>query len=199
MRNLRFFTLSALFLLIGTLAFSQSIKLRDGELSALKGVKKLNIKFTYDDMKVGKMSESDYIDKKVEEYNKKEKGKGDTWKENWVNDREKRFEPSFKELFEKYAEIPLKQGEDEKFTLVVNTDFTEPGFNIGIMRSNAYVDLTCSFYEKGNDKPICVLFIKKSPGRDFGGYDFDSGERIEEAYSKAGKELGKYLDKKVKK
>jgi hypothetical protein len=76
----------------------------------------------------------------------------------------------------------------------VNTDFTEPGFNIGIARSNAYIDLTVKLVENGNpDNVLGTMTVLKSPGRDWGGYDFDTGYRIQEAYAKAGKEIAYYI------
>jgi hypothetical protein len=35
--------------------------------------------------------------------------------------------------------------------------------------------------------------LDNAPGKVFMGNDYDTGERISEAYAKAGKELGKYL------
>ena len=39
--------------------------------------------------------------------------------------------------------------------------------------------------------------MKKVPGRDVWGFDFDTGKRLEEAYAMTGKIFGKYLNKKV--
>ena len=44
-------------------------------------------------------------------------------------------------------------------------------------------------------KVIAKISIQKAPGRTFGGYDFDTGERIAESYADAGKALGKFIRK----
>ena len=82
------------------------IRVQKGKLTALKGIENMAVKFTYDGMSVGKFKkESDYLDKKATEYNKKEAGKGDQWRQAWVNDRKTRFEPKFIELFEKNSSV----------------------------------------------------------------------------------------------
>jgi hypothetical protein len=185
-----------------TTSHAQKIKLAEGDLDFLKGQKELNVEYVYDNMGVGKYDrEQDYIDRKVEEYNDKESGSGDKWLVSWKEDREKRFQPSFEELMNKNLEgHGLTVGSDKdqaKYTLILETVFTEPGFNVGVARKNALIDVVATFVETGNtENALAVVTIDKSPGR-LGGYDFDTGVRIEEAYAKCGKELGQYLDSKV--
>jgi len=45
---------------------------------------------------------------------------------------------------------------------------------------------------------IAKISIDDVAGQTFGGYDFDTGVRLQESYAKAGKELGKFLRKKLK-
>ena len=71
---------------------AQRVKLAEGDLKPLAGQKEINLEFVYSDMKVGKMSEADYVKKKKDEYNKKEAGKGDAWEKAWMEDRETRYE-----------------------------------------------------------------------------------------------------------
>jgi DNA repair exonuclease SbcCD nuclease subunit len=144
-------------------------------------------------MKVGKYDkEADYVANKTQEYNKKEAGKGDTWAKAWVDDRKYRFEPKFKDLFTEYSEkTESKKG---KYTLILKTIFTEPGYNVGISRKNAQIDAIVLIVETANrNNVIAKLSLDNALGRTFGGYDFDTGERIAEAYADAGKALGKYL------
>ena len=74
------------------------------------------------------MTESEYVKKQVTEYNEKEAGKGDEWKEAWYNDRKERFEPKFLELFDKYMEEAgvASTTEGANYVIEINTDFTEP-------------------------------------------------------------------------
>lgn len=185
-----------LLLLSGAFVFTadaQKIKVTEGSLDALDGVKEYNIEFTYENMAVGKFkTEAEYIEKKKAEYNKKEAGKGDKWAESWVNDRASRFEPKFIEKFEEYSGAKAKG--NAKYTLIFNTSFTEPGFNIGITQKNASINGEVTIVETANkSKVVAKITIEKVPGRTGTGYDFDTGERISESYEKAGKEIGKKL------
>ncbi len=185
-----------LLLLSGAFAFTanaQKIKVTEGSLDALGGVKEYNVEFTYENMAVGKFkTEAEYIEKKKAEYNKKEAGKGDKWAESWVNDRASRFEPKFIEKFEEYSGAKVKG--NAKYTLIFNTSFTEPGFNIGITQKNASINGEVTIVETANkSKVVAKMTIEKVPGRTGTGYDFDTGERISESYEKAGKEIGKKL------
>jgi hypothetical protein len=58
------------------------MKLASGKLDFLKGQKTINLVYSYNDMRVGKGTEQEYITKKVTEYNKDKPGKGDEWKTN---------------------------------------------------------------------------------------------------------------------
>ncbi len=194
------FTLLAASLLAATTTMAQRIKMKEGNLDALKGVKKLNIRYDYSAMTctTKDIPEADFVANKKEEYNKKEAGKGDRWAESWVADREKRFAPHFKQMFEKQSDILLSEGESEKYTLIFKTTHTETGFNIGIKRRDAFIDGEALVVEAANpDKVLAKISIDNVPGRTGGGYDFDAGERLAEAYEKAGKSLGKYFSKQI--
>ncbi|MEO5892556.1 MAG: hypothetical protein ABIQ31_20080 [Ferruginibacter sp.] len=175
---------------------AQKLKLTDGDLSVLKDETSINFEFAYDNMAVGKFdTEKEYIDKKTAEYNKKEAGRGDNWAKSWVNDRQSRFEPKFIELFTKASE--WSQSKTAKYTIIFKTKFTEPGYNIGIVRKNAKIDADAVIVETANkSKVIATITVENALGRTFGGYDFDTGDRIGEAYADAGKALGKFIKKK---
>ncbi len=175
---------------------AQRIKLVEGDLKFLKGVKDLNLQYTYDDMKVGKYSEADYLAKKKEEYNNKEAGRGDKWANMWIEDRENRFEPKFEELFnryiEKYDAVAEQNNKDAEYTLILHTYFTEPGYYIGISSAPASINCEAIFVKTSDPNTVLAkIDIKKSPGRSGAGWD--AGERIKESYAKAGKELAKFL------
>ncbi len=48
-----------------------------GNLVFLNGVSTVNVRFTYDNMMVNGMTETDYVKKKVSEYNAQKPGRGD--------------------------------------------------------------------------------------------------------------------------
>src|SRR5438105_3009844 len=87
--------------LAGFTASAQKVKLREGSLDVIKGVYNMNIRFDYSQFTVGDgKTEAEYVSEKKEEYNKKEAGTGDVWRKSWIGDRERRFEPHFREEFE---------------------------------------------------------------------------------------------------
>jgi len=191
-------------LILGVTAVqAQKIKITNGDLSFLKGQTSVLIEYDYSNMAVGKFDrEEDYVNKKVSEYNEKEPGRGDQWKESWEGDRASRFEPKFEELMNKYtskAGCSFDQTNiNAQYTMVVKTVFTEPGFNVGVMRKDAMINLVIQFVEKANpDNVIAEMTIDNVPGRTAMGNDYDTGLRLSEAYAMAGKALGSYLVKKA--
>jgi hypothetical protein len=184
-------------------SLAQRVDLRSGDVAVLSDQKTVNIEYDYSEFGVGKFAtEQEYLDKKAAEYNAKEAGKGDTWKKAWVDDRKNRFEPKFEELFNKgMADKGLQVVQsrpDAAYTLIVRTKFIEPGFNVGVMRKNAYVDYEVDLVESANKSTkVAQLNMRNVPGGQFGGFDFDTGVRIAESYAKAGKSLAAFLDKKL--
>ena len=180
---------------------AKGVKVKSGSISALKSEKSIKIQIDYDGVRVGKDSEKDYVNKKVNEYNAKEKGKGDKWKEGWEGNRTTRYNPAFTGMFNKVVSKKLTASEsvDAKYTLIVKVVVIEPGFNVGVMKKPAYVDFEFTVVETANPaKPVCELLLDKVPGSQYSGYDFDAGTRIAEAFSLGGKILGKYFMKNLK-
>lgn len=181
--------------------FSQKIKLESGSLDFLKHESCINIEFMYKDMKVGNKKEASYVREKIESDNKKERGKGEKWHRAWIQDRTERFEPKFVELFNKHITKkngPVIDGVGSEYVMLVNTNLTEPGFNIGLARRDAKVSLTCIFLVDATNEKLAVISIKDSPSREVLGTDFDRGYRIQEAYGVAGRQLAKFIIKQLK-
>lgn len=195
MKNVIIILISVFF--VGSVS-AQKIKLTEGSLGFIDDVKELKVEYDYSDMSVGKYdSEADYVADKTKAYNEKEANRGDGWAESWVNDREARFQPGFEELFNKHMEeLGVKTSTDatSDYRMVVKTVSTEPGFNIGIMKKPALLNMEITFFN--GDKEEAVMTVEKAPGKTFGSGDFDTGVRITEAYSKAAKEIAKYIVKK---
>jgi hypothetical protein len=191
----------ALALFITTVSVSlqaQKIQLQEGDLSMLANEKELNLEFDYSNMKVGKMTEADYVKKHKDDGNKKEAGKGDAWEKQWLDDRETRFEPKFIQNFTQFSGITAGTLASAKYTLKLVTTFTEPGFNIAIHRENARINMDVILVETANkDKVLAKITIEKSPGGAWYGNDFDTGERISEAYANAGRVLGSFIKSKA--
>jgi len=180
---------------------AQKIKVYEGKFKALKGEKIINVAYDYSNTSVGKFDvEQDYLDEKVQEKNEDEAGTGDSWLIKWNADREERFEPKFEELMNEYLNkegIKVGKYPDAKYTLILKTTHTEPGWNVGVMRRSAHINADIWLVETGTDKAEAKMELKKVPGRDAWGFDFDTGYRLQEAYAKCGKSLAKYLTKKA--
>ncbi len=194
--------LAALLVLSVTAIQAQKIKVTNGDLSFLKGQSEVLLEYDYSEMAVGKFDkEEDYVTKKVAEYNEMEAGKGDTWKDNWEADREGRYHPKFEELLNNYtskANCNFDQtNSDALYTLILKTTFTEPGFNIGIVKKDAMIHAEIIFVETANtENVLAVISMTNIPGRGMGN-DYDAGYRIQESYAKCGKSLGAFLVKKA--
>ena len=195
--------LAALLVLGVTAVQAQKIKVTKGDLNFLTGQATILLEYDYSDMAVGKFDkEEDYIAKKVPEYNEMEAGKGDKWAENWVADRDVRFHPKFEELINNYTSKAncnfAQTNSDALYTLILKTTFTEPGFNIGVVRKDAMINVEVKFVETANPENIlAIITMTNVPGRGAMGNDYDTGFRISEAYAKCGKSLGAFLVKKA--
>ncbi len=193
--------LMSLTLIIGFTLHAQKIVLKEGSFDFLKGQTSLLVTFDYSDMAVGKYDhEEDYIEKKVTDYNESEPGRGDIWKEAWQADRADRYEPKFLLLFNEYISkigiVGSKTTTDAQYEMNIHTVFTEPGFNIGIARKSALIDVIIKWKNIATGEQVAEITVDNCPGRDAMGYDFDTGYRIEEAYAKLGKSVAGYLLKK---
>ncbi|MBK6752636.1 MAG: hypothetical protein IPG69_03410 [Flavobacteriales bacterium] len=184
---------------LATTAMAQKLLVKSGSFKDLKSEKELDLEFTFDNMTVGKFAEADYIAKKKTEYNDKEPGRGEKFEQSWIADRESRFAPKFEVLFNDDGSPikGLRGTTGAKYTLVVHTTRTEPGWNIGISKQPAYIDVEYILKEKATGTVVANAVMLGIPGSQFGGYDYDTGTRLAESYAKAAKELRKWLVKNV--
>jgi|GWRWMinimDraft_16_1066024.scaffolds.fasta_scaffold07362_2 hypothetical protein len=172
---------------------AQKVKNISGSTDILKSETAINIEFVYENISVGKYkNEKDYIAAKTEEYNKKEPGKGDSWAKSWETDKANRYEPRFIDLFKINSGMTVQT--DAKYTIIIKPISFEPGYNVGISRKNAEIDVEISVVETANrSNTVALLTINNVPGGTAFGYDFDTGLRISEAYANAGKKLAKFI------
>jgi hypothetical protein len=183
------------------LSEAQKVTLKSGSLEFIKNLSEIRVEYTYNDMMVGKYKEDDYIAKKVKEYNSKEPGKGDTWKETWISDRTTKFQPRFEEAFNNFfvfASMNFKTNQNTggNYKMIVHTSFTEPGFNIYMTSKNASINIEVMFFDASNAE-VARVVITNSPGSGIFELDYDTGIRIQEAYANAGRELAAFIAEKV--
>ena len=187
--------------LVFAVACGSMVKYKKGDNTKgyLAGVKKIAVQFDYSKAMVGKFAtEADYVNDKVTELNKKEAGKGDTWKGKWDTQKDVVFTPKFESLINEYAkdaglEIGTKVT-DAELTMVITITKLEPGWNIVISRQNAYVSFQIDIYKTADmNTPVASYEMFNVPGGTAGGYDFDAATRLGESFAKAGKELGAFF------
>lgn len=200
MRNLKIITAFAILLTVSTVNAQKWTQGKD--LSYLKGEKELLLKFSYDNVKVGSKAESDYVNEKKDEYNKKESGKGDKFAKSWEGNKTGIYEPKFEELFNKVCGEDLacdRSKSGAKYTMLLKVIRMEPGFNIGIMKKAAASDFEITILETANPSAIKSKgMLYNVPGSQMSGYDFDVASRLQECFAKCGKTLGKKMGKACK-
>jgi len=185
-------------------AYAQKITVKKGDLSVFKEFTEINAAYDFSDFGVGKFkTEQAYIAKKKADYNEDEPGKGDRWAEEWENDKENTYQRKFEELFNvvmisEETGILMGSYPSADYTLTLKTIFLEPGYNVGISRKDASINVLISIAKSDDlSNPLCVVQMDKCPGRGAMGGDYDTEYRIGEAYAKCGKELAQYVYKKV--
>jgi hypothetical protein len=200
MKHLKCFAGFAFVLVLAIRGYGQKVELIEGDLSALKSDKSIDFAFSYDSMMVGKgrkaTTETEYVAKKTADYNKKTPGKGDEWAKAWKDDREAKYQPAFTRMFEQYSS--LQMAAKAKYTLIFKTTMTEPGFNIMVHQEPAQVDGQAWIVETANKSHVIAkLSLVKANGRGYWGSEFDTGERLTEAYEAAGRGLGYFIRGKL--
>ncbi len=203
MKNLKIIISLLLFGLFINGANAQKIKVEKGEMSSFIGITELNIEYDYSEMGVGKFkTEAAYIEKKKNDYNDDEPGKGDKWESEWHADKENTYQVQFEQMFNLVmlsAETGMRVGPspDSEYTLIVKTTFLEPGYNVGISSKRASINL--EFLLVKTEDPgnvITLISMTKVPGSGLFGNDYNTASRIGEAYGNAGRELAQYIIKK---
>ena len=189
----------AYFLLSAICVNAQKLKITNGNLDFLKDSKSILVKYDYSNMTVGKVTENEYLTKKSEELNQKEAGRGDKWKVMWAEDRKKRFEPKFEELFNKVIAdkgvTATQNSSDAKYIMTIYTTWTEPGFYVGVSSKPALITGKIDFISVSEPKKqLAEIEFINSPGNSMGA-TWDTGERIKESYAKLGKSLDSFLIK----
>ncbi len=181
-------------------ANAQKVKLIDGNLNFLKGQKVIKAEFTYNNMKIGKMKAEDYINKKVTEKNKKKAGAGDLWLKQFKADLDTAFPRYFLNMFnlyKKHVAVADLEGADAQYTMIINTIFLEPGYNVGISSKRPVANMEVLIVAKDNPEKVLAKFmITKAPGNSMFGSGFTFKDRVGGCYENAATRLASYFIKK---
>lgn len=183
--------------------YGQKMKVQKGDFGFIKGQKEINVEFVYDNMKIFKdnLTNEEYMKKRSADLEEKGRGKGKAWEKKWMASRELIYAPKFLELMNRY--VNEKKGvffdqnlKDTKYTLIVETTWIYPGWNVAVMRKPAKVSTKLTFVETANrDNVLLEVTGKDAPGNRYGG-TFSNEDRLGEGYAKTGKTLAGMLLKK---
>jgi hypothetical protein len=171
---------------------SQNVTLVTGNLLFLKGQGNIRIAYDYSSMKVGNMTEEDYIKKKFNDY-KDSPGRGEKWYTAWRSDRKQFFQPAFEENMNKHIAPLFITSFDTStaYVLVVKTTYLEPGFRAyRYVKEAARINLTYTFINTRTREVVAVLSSYEVRCT-YNSYDVAS--RVKSAYGNAGRILGKYI------
>lgn len=195
------FTTLALILLLSITAIGQKLSVLDGNLKNLKDIKVYTMEFDYTNVQIPKFdNEEDFLKDKMTKREDKKAGDGERFKKSWFDDRPNRYHPKFIESFNKrFDDSAVKvQEATADYTMKIHTTKLYPGYNVGIVRHNAEIDVTITVFETGNDSNVLFSGSYKNAQGGGGafGYDYNSGYRISECYAKIAKTFSKDLKKK---
>lgn len=188
-------------LFVSCTMISQDMKVVQGDFKNLKGIEEYNLTFNYSNLKVDKFdTEEAFLEDKMKK--REENGTDDDFKKSWFADRENRYEPKFIESFNKRFENgEIKVSKDlmsAKYTINVKTIWIHPGYNVGVMRQNAKINVIITVFETVNPSNVLAsVRYENVPGNGANGYDFNSGYRISESYAKLAKEFAAHIKKKA--
>lgn len=198
MKTLGYLVLFSAFLFADTSCFAQEVDITKGDLSVLKGEISINVEMTYEKMAVGDFSkEADYIKKRTQDENAKDPPNGDNWAGEWEAQKKTYFGEKFTLGLTKTYSIKIDK--DAKYTLIVNTKALEPGYQVGVSKRNAGVDLTITLIETGKpEKKLAVLYVERKAETMWRGAAFDVKSRIGDAYFVDGQAVGKFFKKNIK-
>ena len=88
----------------------------------------------------------------------------------------------------------MTESPSAKYTILFNTTFIEPGFNVGVASKPAYINGIAFIVEtKNKSNIIAEISIDNAKGIMPMGTDFASSWRIGESYARAGRELARFL------
>jgi hypothetical protein len=171
------------------LKLNMFVQLITGQLDSLKNAKIVNIEFRNDTTKVGKMTEIDYINKKVKDLNEKESGKGDKWLVSWKEKRSLGEQWMIEYLNKSLTKAKLTFQKDfttAKYTLVVNSFWIEEGWDVFVQSSPSIAGLSLTIIEtQDRNKEVATLTCVGA----------GAAGVLASAYASAGKNLGKAIYK----
>ena len=187
------------FLLLGCslCANAQGIQITKGNFDFLDEVNTLHIVFDYEDVAISKYpTEEAYLDEKQHDLNQNKAGSGDSWREHWITDRTRYFNPAFRDNFFKHIRKVNKANNEHSAShlMIVHISYMEPGFKIHYAQKSAEINVNAQFYKTSNPTDtLASVQFNRCRGKETGKEDKDTRERLIDAFSTCGKELGIFI------
>lgn len=191
-------------LFVSGAALAQDIEVKSGDFAFLKDQKEINVEFDYSSftMMKEKKSEAQYVEERTADLNEKSKGNGNIWSKKWSGAKESIWNPKFLELVnvvlhKDKKDVSFQEGLSTPYTLIVQTVWIYPGWDVAMMKQAAKVSTVLKFVETANKSHVLLeISSEEAPGDQYGS-NFSNESRIGEGYAKTGKSLGKLLLKKA--
>ncbi len=178
---------------------SQKLKIIKGGLEALEGVSEYNIVFDYSNITIAQYdSEEAFLKDKMKLREDKERGAGVKFKKQWFSNRDSLYEPKFIKYFNDFftskTKIKVMKDGNAKYTMLINTVFVYPGYNVGVWGEESKLKATITVYEA--ESPDNIIFTTKEvyvKGR----ATYNSKNRIANSYIFLARRIAAYLRRKT--
>ncbi|MBP4137348.1 hypothetical protein [Flavobacterium geliluteum] len=190
--------------LISCTSFAQDIEVVKGNFDFLKDQKEINVEFDYSNFTLlkDKKTEAQYVAERTADLNEKSKGNGDIWSKKWSSSKEFIWNPKFLELVnvvlnKEKKDVTFQEKLTTPYTLIVQTVWIYPGWDVAMMKQPAKVTTNLKFVETANKSNVLLEISSEEAPGDQWGSNFSNESRIGEGYAKTGKSLAKLLLKKA--
>ena len=193
------------FLLMALSVTAQDMKVEKGNFDFLKNQNKINVVFDYSNYTLmkEKKSEAQYIEDRVKDLDEKGGNKGELWKKKWLGSKETIWNLKFLELanhifYKDKVDVAFQEDlQNAPYTLIVQTVWIYPGWDVGIMKQPAKVSTLLKFVETNNKENVLLeISSEEAPGDQFGN-NYSNESRIGEGYAKTAKSMAKLMLKKA--
>lgn len=178
-------------------AYGQKRKIISGSLDGIGVQDAYGLIFEYKGMLVGAdIEEAEYIKTKEADWEEKEEGQGVAFVRRWFEDRKTLYRPAFIAGFQKFHKARLGD-EQAKYTLIIKTIRTEPGWYAGVLGHPAELDGECWVVESVDHSTVIArIAFADFVGKVSYGGDFEMTTRIQSAYEVLGNGLGDFIKRK---
>lgn len=178
---------------------AQAIQITKGNFDFLDEVNSLHIVYDYKDVVISKYpTEEAYLNEKQHDLNKNKAGSGDSWREQWLTDRTRYFNPTFEKRFFKYLRKASKASNKQSAShlMILQITYMEPGFKVHYAEKSAEINITAHFLKIQEPRDtLATVEFNRCRGKETGVGDQDTRERLVDAFRICGKELGKFIRK----